>query len=83
MKMYIRTREMADDTLAVALSEHSTTYTSRKHELHTKKMFYLSGSCSRACAGWRPEYWEYAKSQFVPFEIPQEWTEALKQATRL
>jgi len=33
------------------------------------------------CAGWRPEYWEYAKSQFVPFGIPQEWTEALKRAT--
>jgi hypothetical protein len=33
------------------------------------------------CAGWRPEYWEYTKSQFVPFGIPQEWTEALKRAT--
>jgi hypothetical protein len=32
------------------------------------------------CAGWRPEYREYPKSQFVPFGIPHKWHNAIKQA---
>jgi hypothetical protein len=32
-------------------------------------------------SGWRPEYWEYTKAYFTPLGVPQEWFNAIRNAT--